>query len=553
MYKGLTSHITFPLKGILLRLVNPIPLFSLIFFLFSFQQTTSQEVSAEINTDSIKIGEQITYSILVETDSTNLVVFPEGQTFMPLEMVETSAIDTSTSGGQFQLLKKYALTQFDSGSYTIPQQKVLINNKPFLTDSMLVAVGSVKVDTTKQKLYPIKPALEVPSKTKFPTWIWWVLLGLIILGLLIYLYFRRKKKKDAAAKKLPPYEQAIFELKQLDGSHLLEDREIKEYYSQLSGAVRRYLDGEVYDHALESTSGELLLYLEAEKRAGKLNLEDKTIHQLRIILQRADLAKFAGSKPDVITAKEDRSNAEHIINDTKTAIPEPTEEELQKDLEYRKKIEKRKKRRKIALGGLAVVLVLGAFIAYMVSTKGFVYLSDTIFGNPTKELLQEDWIRSEYGNPVVAITTPEVLIRQIPAADSAAVTPGREVFQSGKIFGNYFVEVITLNLPQKNNFSMEMAIERATSQLEEQGARNIITKREKFTTINGAEGLKLFGTFDIENPVTNQAVNKEYAILNFIGNNAFQQIKTIYAEDDTYADEITQRILNSVQLINPGN
>lgn len=527
-------------------------LFSLLFSLFSFH-AAAQEVSAEIDTDSIKIGEQITYSIVVETDSTNLVVFPEGQTFSPLEMVEASAIDSSLVENRMKLIKEYALTQFDSGAYTIPQQRILINKQQFLTDSMLVAVSTVKVDTTVQKLYPIKPALEVPQKFQIPAWIWWVLLGLILLGLLIYLYFRRKKKKEAAAKKLPPYEQAIFELEQLDNSHLLEDREIKEYYSQLSGAVRRYLDGEVYDHALESTSGELLLYLETEKRTGKLNLEESTIEKLRVILQRSDLAKFANSKPDVITAKEDRSNAEWIINDTKTSIPEPTEEELQKDLEYRKKAEKKKKRRKIVIGALLVLVALGAFTTYMVSTRGFAYIQDTVFGNPTKELLKSDWIRSEYGNPSVAITTPEVLIRVAPKADEEPLNRNKEGFKSGKFFGNYFVEVTTLDLPEKSDFSLETAIDEIGTYLEKQGARNIISKQEKFTTINGAEGIKVFGTFDIKNPVSGDPVNKEYAILNFVGNKAFQQIKTIYSEKDTYADEITKRILNSVELINPGN
>ena len=34
------------------------------------------------------------------------------------------------------LIKKYGLTQFDSGRYTIPKQKVLIGDKEFYTDSL---------------------------------------------------------------------------------------------------------------------------------------------------------------------------------------------------------------------------------------------------------------------------------------------------------------------------------------------------------------------------------------------------------------------------------
>ncbi|MGO1585023.1 MAG: hypothetical protein ACTHXJ_03510, partial [Mesonia sp.] len=38
----------------------------------------AQEVSSGIDSTSIQIGAQIKYKIQVETDTTNLVVFPEG-------------------------------------------------------------------------------------------------------------------------------------------------------------------------------------------------------------------------------------------------------------------------------------------------------------------------------------------------------------------------------------------------------------------------------------------------------------------------------------------
>ena len=385
-------------------------IFSLFVFLYS-SGANAQEVSASIDTASIRIGEQITYNISVETDREDLVVFPEGQAFSPLEMIESFAVDTTVLQDRFRLLKEYALTQFDSGSYTIPRQRVLINDRTFYTDSMLVAVANVQVDTTKQKLYPIKPSVEVGPSFRVPGWVWWIIGVLLLLGIAVFLYFRRKRKKEEEANRLPPYEQAIFELQQLDSSPLLEQREIKEYYSQLSAAVRRYLDEEIYDHAMESTTGELISYLQAEKQQGKLRLEDATIERLRNTLERADLAKFANNRPDVITAKEDRSNVEYVINDAKAAIPQPTEEELLKDIRYREKQERKRKVRRIAVGIAGVVAVIAAVSAYIISTSGFSYFKDTYFGHPTKELLEGEWIRSEYGTPPLVVTTPKVLKR----------------------------------------------------------------------------------------------------------------------------------------------
>src|SRR5690606_16494744 len=111
--------------------------------------------------------------------------------------------------------------------------------------------------------------------------------------------------------------RALLELQQLDQSHLLENRQTKEYYSKLTEAVRRYIEDEVHLRAMESTTSELIAELELKAERGELNLSRPTINELKIILQRADLAKFANSRPDVITAKGDRSKVEHVINDTK--------------------------------------------------------------------------------------------------------------------------------------------------------------------------------------------------------------------------------------------
>lgn len=112
------------------KIKNRTMLLSLCFVLcsvFSFAQVTSS-----IDSTKIKIGEQITYKIQVEADTTALVVFPEGQTFSPLEMIESYKVDTTKLDAKYSLIKKYGLTQFDSGHYTIPRQKIVIGDKTFL-------------------------------------------------------------------------------------------------------------------------------------------------------------------------------------------------------------------------------------------------------------------------------------------------------------------------------------------------------------------------------------------------------------------------------------
>ncbi|GAA4310980.1 hypothetical protein GCM10023164_04950 [Christiangramia aestuarii] len=509
------------------------------------------QVSAKVDSTTIKIGEQIKYEIQVETSAENLVVFPEGETFSPLEMVESLDADTIRENGKYRLLKEYFLTQFDSGKYVIPAQEVIIKNSSFYTDSIPVEVKDVVVDTTKQKLYPIKPSVEVSKGFSIPDWLLW-LLGILLLAGLVAFLIIRKKKKEAKEYELPPYEDAMAELRKLDEAHYLERREIKEYYSQLSFAVRKYLDRKIYDHGLERTTNELILYLEDQKSQGKLKLSDETIRDFERILRRADLAKFARSKPDVITAKEDRSKTQHVIDDLRASVPEPTEEELLKDEAFREEQARKRKKRRIVLGVLAGVVVIIIGVTALIATKGFTYVKDTYLGHPTKELLEGEWIRSEYGNPSVAVTTPEVLVRgeiDMPQ-DVQQMMVGSETFMYGSLLSNFYVTLSTIKFQGEVKFDAKKAIDGIYTNLEAQGARNIIMKQEDFTTVNGTKGTKIFGSLEAVNPVTGESIPNEYEILNFAEKGGFEQIMVIYNENDQYAKEITQRIINSVEINN---
>ncbi len=533
-----------------------IPGFRVVFLfclLFISANVFSQEntVNAAVDTTSILIGDQVIYKITVETNPSNLVVFPEGETFNPMEVVESLSADTIRAEDRFRLIKEYALTQFDSGSYTIPRQQILINDTPFYTDSLRIEVNDVVVDTTKQKMYSIKPAMEIPSGFSVPLWVW-LLLAVLILAALIFYLLRRRKKKKEAEKRLPPYERALFELQQLDQSHLLENRQTKEYYSKLTEAVRRYLEDEVHLRAMESTTSELIHDLELKMDRGELRLSRETIDELKVILQRADLAKFANSRPDIITAKGDRSKIEHVIIDTKAAIPEPTEEELLKDETYRREQLRKKNRKKVLIAVAAGILIIAIGITALITTQGFSEFRNIVLGNPSKELLQGEWITSDYGDPAVTITTPRVLKRgeiDFPP-EAQAMLVGSETFIDGKETENLYVLLTTVRFQEGVKFDLETAVEGIYANLEQKGARNIIVKDEEFTTLEGARGIKVFGSLEMENPKTGNFERKEYLILNFAERGGFQQIMVIFDEGDEFAEEIAGRIINSVEFEN---
>ncbi len=528
---------------------NNSALFSFLFFLFSF--LANAQVTSSIDSTKIKIGEEILYTINVQADSTDVVVFSEEQTFTPLEMLESYKTDTTFEGAKYRLIKKYGLTQFDSGHFTIPPQRVLINNKPFLTDSIKVEVNDVIVDTTKQKMFDIKPAVEVKS----PAFDWllllyWLVPILLIIGIAIYL-FRRKKRKDAAEKQLPPYEEAIVALKTLDNSQLLKENKSKEYYSNLTEIVKRYLDREVDEAALESTSDQLITRLMMHKDAGSFDFDLETIRKLDLIFKRADLVKFAKMNQQAGQAEVDRKTIEEIINETHEAVPEPTEEELLENQEYLEKRRKRRERRKWILGISGIVsAVILAGIVYGIAT-GFDNLKDKVVGNDLRELAEGRWIKSEYGNPAVILETPEVLLRveaPVTNADKSVVT-GKDFFTYGEMNSPLYIMVSTTQFSQKQDIALETALDAVLDDLEQSGAKNMIVKRDDFETEKGIKGLKAYGEFNVQ--VSDNKVLKKkstYELLLFAQQSGLQEVLIVYQDDGKYAEEIKKRIEASIEL-----
>ncbi|MBT0607079.1 DUF4381 family protein [Aequorivita echinoideorum] len=524
-------------------------LFSLFFFLCSF--FANAQVTSSIDSTKIKIGEQILYTIKVQADTTDVVVFPEEQTFLPLEMIESYKTDTTFEASKYRFIKKYGLTQFDSGRYTIPPQRIIINNKPFFTDSINVEVNDVVVDTTKQKMYDIKAAIEV----KNPPFDWllllyWLLPIILILGLVFY-FFRRKKRKEAAERQLPPYEEAIVALKKLDNTQLLKENKSKEYYSNLTEIVKRYLDREVDESALESTSDELITRLMMHKDAGNFDFDKETIRKLDQIFKRADLVKFAKMNQLSGQAEVDRKTIEEIINETHEAVPEPTEEELLKNQEYLELQQKKRRRKRIIIGIVGGFFVLAITTAILIATLGYSFLKENIIGHPTKELAEGRWIRSEYGYPAVIIETPKVLVRkemEIPEQLSGTILSMNQ-FQYGSMVGQFIVTVNTVIYGQSVTIDMNAGLESFLSGMEQMGATNMVVKQEPFSTEKGIEGIRAFGEFDAKLPngkTMNQKLN--YELLAFKQEAALQGVLVVYLKDDKYAEEIKERIINSIEI-----
>lgn len=536
-----------------------------LFLLSSAVFAQSKQIETSIDTTKNKIGAEFKLTLKTIVTSTQKVEFPKLKTIGPLEVIQSYPIDTVKKNDTYELIKKYGLTQFDSGKYTIPSIKILIDKKPFLSDSIHVEVANVKVDTLQQKMYDIKDITAADNS--IGDWWKYVLAVVLILAIGVGIYWfvkKNQKKKIEQEVYKTPIEKATSLLNNLESKELVQKGEIKEYYSELTDIARNYIEEAIHIPAMESTTSELIQAIRTASTKKKMTLTPETVENLERVLRQADLVKFAKSKPLDFEITEDRNKIQRVILTLDKAIPTEvsTEEEdqLLNEAQRQKQIElqlkkQRNKRIAIAVGSVAFLLI--ATTAFFIVTKGFTYVKDNVIGHPSKELLEGEWVKSEYGNPGVIIETPKVLkrmdaLKTLPK-ETMALIKEMQLFVYGSMIDNFYVAVSTTKFKTPTDIDLSKALEGSLKVIELQGGQNIIVKQEDFQTNQGIQGIKGYGTMTVLNPASKTSLKGYYEILLFKQDQGLQQIIIFHEEGDTYANDITTRILNSVELKKASN
>ena len=266
---------------------------------FAFAQT------ATLDSNTILIGQQINFTITNKVTSTK--IWPTYNEFLVegIEIIKASKIDT-TDG---VITQEFVITAWDSGSYFIPPIAFSENSK---TEGLLLNVQTI-ILAEDAELKDIKQPIEEPIGWS-DIWPW--LLGILILSLIIFIvkkYIFNKNKQSIIVKPkviIAADISALKELTALEKAKIWQEGNVKEYHSQLSEIIRRYTENRFQFIALELTTDEILQEL-------KSILSDDQLNNLSTLLQRADLAKFAKSKPIDTENMESMVLAKGFVNATK--------------------------------------------------------------------------------------------------------------------------------------------------------------------------------------------------------------------------------------------
>lgn len=532
---------------------------TLVYFVMQWGYS-QKSINTTVDTNEVKIGSQINLKLKIKVDTNTVVFFPEQKVFGLLEVLESYPVDTLKEGKKHTLIKKYGLTQFDSGKYLLPKLPVLINKKTYYSDSLSLYFQPVTVDTLKQKMYDIKTVIEA-EKPPLP-WYIKLLAVFILIAFILAIYYWQKNKKPKLKKAIileeiiSPIEKAEKQLQQLEKKALIEKGEIKNYYSELTEIVRTYIEEVLEIPAMESTTDELIEAFDIESKRKKLRLQPETLQNLEKVLKNADLVKFAKYNPLQFEIEEDNKKIKNTIVTIHKSIPEKVEEEdfsIADEIARKKALADKKRKQNIQAVLGILVFIITCVAVFIIVTRGVNFFRENYLGSQSKELLEGRWIRSEYGNPSISLETPQVLKRikttNFLLFDGNLIKDIQE-FELGSFKDLFHIKVTSATFKDTVKTTIDEALNNELKKMELAGAQNMFVSLGEYQLPDGVKGKKASGTFTLFDE-NKEKVLMQYLVILLMSNNGLQEIQLINKENDAAAKEIMKKVEESIEIGKP--
>ncbi len=288
-------------------------------FLFSKNILAQQpSIKTSVDKNNILIGEPV--HLKVETsmpDNTyRLSWFDMPDTLGHFHVVKENKIDSSYPNGNINFSQEITITSFDSGRQMIPSlvlnMQTLQGDSTFnlVTDSIPIRVSFSPMDSTAT-FHDIKSIIEVKKDW---AWWWWAILAGVLILLFFWVrflikFFKKKNAPDIFKSRLSPYDEAMQSLNDLDKEQLLQNGEVKEYYTRLTDIFKRYISRKTKTYKMHFTSDEMLMEL------NEYGLGKEQVAAFANCLRMSNAVKFAKYIPP-------HSESEKCFQQTKDMINE---------------------------------------------------------------------------------------------------------------------------------------------------------------------------------------------------------------------------------------
>ena len=297
-------------------------------FCLAFQVMGQVTVNASIDSLQLLIGEQAHVKIEVSCPSDGQLIMPTYPNNMLMEGIEIlGQVQTDTQylnkRSHMVVTQAYTVTSFDTAFYYIPPFEVMVDSVSYASNPLALKVLTFDIDTTNvEAIFPIKDVVSRPITFMeiLPLGVSVVFLA-VLCFLIPYLLGRYHDNKPilrrvTVAPKLPAHQVALKEMDRIKEERSWQRDDVKQYYTELTDALRTYMEERFGFNAMEMTSDEIIAQLNEQP-------DKEWIDELRTLFQMSDLVKFAKFKPLINENDMNLINAIDFINKTKVeeAVP----------------------------------------------------------------------------------------------------------------------------------------------------------------------------------------------------------------------------------------
>ncbi len=306
-------------------------LWLMILISFGVAQQPLIEVTAQVDTAQITIGDRITYSIIIDRAKDLRIIRPgEGINLGSFEIKSYHFPKPVEKDGRIIERFDFTISVYDTGTFVIPPYPVAYfpsdTSKKYQVveaPAIEIHVKSVITSDAKKELKDIKGPIEIPFNYKFWLSLAAILLLVALIAYLLYRLYKKRKEQGYLITPPPPpkpaHEIALENLHALFNSDLIENQAFKEFYIRLSEILRTYLEGRYFFPALEETTLEILRNLKQNET------DADRFEEMKFILTLSDLVKFAKYIPRPEEIEQSKQKSLNFVDKTKLVFQPPEE------------------------------------------------------------------------------------------------------------------------------------------------------------------------------------------------------------------------------------
>ncbi len=237
-------------------------------------------------------------------------------------LLDLTSLNITKQGDKQVISNQLSIAIYNMGSYRFSCPNIIseqsIDLFPSEMPSVIVLLPEKMMAQDSVSLNPIKDIIkESANISDYLTYIY-ILIGILLLLLLARYFKKNKKEKIEEVVVLEVVvtadEKAINALNLLKDKALWQQGKIKEYQSELTFIIRRYLEERYHFAALEMTTDEISDALLNQDFDPKFSID------LKEILQIADLVKFAKAIPGEDVHSRFMDKAYEFVDKTKSKI-----------------------------------------------------------------------------------------------------------------------------------------------------------------------------------------------------------------------------------------